>query len=172
MAFVIAKSDTSLFTFKHGDNKAYLLLYVDDIILCTSSDALCDRLISHLKTEFPISHLGPMNYFLGISVSRTPYMLLFQQKYAHGISKRADSVPPMADPTQYHSLACALRCLTFIRPDVAYAMQHVCLFMHDPREPHLYTLKRILRNIHGTIDHGLHIYPTSTLHLITYTDVD
>ncbi|XP_021854633.2 uncharacterized mitochondrial protein AtMg00810-like [Spinacia oleracea] len=189
MGFVIAKSDTSLFTFKHGDDMAYLLLYVDDIILCTSSDALRDRLIYHLKTEFPMSDLGPLNYFLGISVSRTPsYMLLSQQKYAQEILERAcmgtckpvdtnaklsaDSGPPVADLTQYRSLAGALQYLTFTRPDIAYAVQQVCLFMHDPREPHLYALKRILRYIQGTIDHGLHLYPTSTLRLITYSDVD
>lgn len=61
----------------------YLLLYVDDIILCTSSDALWDRIITHLKYEFPMSDLWTLSYFLGISVTRTPsYMLLSHKKYA------------------------------------------------------------------------------------------
>ena len=81
MGFVVAQSDNSLFTFRQGNDMAYLLLYVDDIILCTSSDALRDHIIAHLKIEFPISDLGPLIYFLGISVSRTPsYMLLSQKK--------------------------------------------------------------------------------------------
>ncbi|XP_021856786.2 uncharacterized mitochondrial protein AtMg00810-like [Spinacia oleracea] len=84
----------------------------------------------------------------------------------------ADSGPHVADPTQYCSLAGALQHLTFTRPDIAYAVQHVCIFMHDPREPQLYALKRILRYIQGTIDHRLHLYPTSTLRLITYNDAD
>lgn len=37
MGFVITHSDNSLFTFRHGTNMAYLLLYFDDIILCTSA---------------------------------------------------------------------------------------------------------------------------------------
>jgi len=45
------------------------------------------------------------------------------------------------------SLAGALQYLTFTRPDIAYAVQQVCLHMHDPREPHLAALKRILRYI-------------------------
>ncbi|XP_071739527.1 acyl-coenzyme A oxidase 3, peroxisomal-like [Rutidosis leptorrhynchoides] len=32
-----------------------------------------------------------------------------------------------------------------MRPDIAYAVQQICLFMHDPREQHLSALKRILR---------------------------
>ena len=44
--------------------------------------------------------------------------------------------------------------------------------MHDPRASHYDALKRILRYIQGTIDHGLHIYPTFSLCLITYTDAD
>lgn len=44
--------------------------------------------------------------------------------------------------------------------------------MHDPREPHYSSLQRILRYIQGTIDHGLHLYPSATTRLITYTDAD
>ncbi|XP_010430737.2 PREDICTED: uncharacterized protein LOC104714976 [Camelina sativa] len=61
---------------------------------------------------------------------------------------------PVADPTLYRSLAGALQYLTFTRPDIAYAVQQVCLHMHDPREPHLNALKRIICYIKGTITHG------------------
>ncbi|GKC00193.1 ribonuclease H-like domain-containing protein [Tanacetum coccineum] len=45
----------------------------------------------------------------------------------------------------YRSLAGSLQYLTFTRPDITYAVQHVCLYMHDLREPHFSALKRILR---------------------------
>ncbi|GJT88105.1 ribonuclease H-like domain-containing protein [Tanacetum coccineum] len=44
---------------------------------------------------------------------------------------------PISDSTLYRSLAGALQYLTFTRPDISYAVQQVCLFMHDPIEPHL-----------------------------------
>lgn len=34
--------------------------------------------------------------------------------------------------------------------------------MHDPREPHLQLIKRILRYINGTLDHGRHPYGSSS----------
>jgi hypothetical protein len=61
----------------------------------------------------------------------------------------------VADASNFRSLAGALQYLTFTRPDIAYAVQQVCLHMHDPREPHLATLKRILRYIRGTLQFGL-----------------
>ena len=37
LGFTEAKSETSLFIYRRGDETAYLLLYVDDIVLTTSS---------------------------------------------------------------------------------------------------------------------------------------
>jgi hypothetical protein len=36
IGFVEAKSDTSLFIYRCGDDTIYILLYVDDIVLTTS----------------------------------------------------------------------------------------------------------------------------------------
>lgn len=54
---------------------AYLLLYVDNIILLTaSSGSLRQSILHRLSSEFAMKDLGPMSYFLGIEVSR--YMLV------------------------------------------------------------------------------------------------
>ncbi|XP_021767520.1 uncharacterized protein LOC110731910 [Chenopodium quinoa] len=193
LGLVIAKRDNSLFTFRQGDDMAYFLIYVDDIILATSSDRLREGIISQLQTEFPMTDLGHLSYFLGIVVTRNPsYLLLSQEKYAREILERAgkgscrpattpvdtksklsaDAGPPFWDPTLYRGLASVFQYLTFTRPDIAYAVQQVCLFMHDPRESHYDSLKHILRYVQGTIDHGLHLYPSASHCLITYTDAD
>ncbi|KAF8651673.1 hypothetical protein HU200_063184 [Digitaria exilis] len=79
---------------------------------------------------------------------------------------------PVVDPSDFRSLAGALQYLTFTRPDIAYAVQQVCLHMHDPREPHLAALKRILRYVRGTLDLGLMLRPSSSSDLLVYTDAD
>ena len=61
----------------------------------------------------------------------------------------------MSDPIDFRSLAGALQYLTFTRPDISYAVQQVCLHMHDPREPHLAALKRRIRYVSGTLHLGL-----------------
>ncbi|XP_071727751.1 uncharacterized mitochondrial protein AtMg00810-like [Rutidosis leptorrhynchoides] len=80
--------------------------------------------------------------------------------------------PPVKNPTLYRSLAGALQYLTFTRPDISYAVQHICLFMHDPREQHLHTLKRIIRYVQGTPDLGLQLYASSPTSLVAYSDAD
>ena len=49
----------------------------------------------------------------------------------------SQSGPPVDAPSLYRSLAGALQYATLTRPDIAYAVQQVCLHMHDPHEPPL-----------------------------------
>jgi hypothetical protein len=79
---------------------------------------------------------------------------------------------PVADATQYCSLAGGLQYLMLTRPNLAYAVQQVCLFMHDPREPHLALLKRVLLYVKGTLSTGLHIGTGSITDLSAYSDAD
>jgi hypothetical protein len=166
LEFIEAKSDTSLFTFRRGSDTVYLLHYVDDIILTASSTELLRRTISALQREFAMKDLGPLHHFLGITVKRRPDgLFLHQRTYTLDILKRAvmvdckpcttpvdlqtklagDSGHPVEDASQFRSIARALQYLTFTRSDIAYAMQQICLHMHDPREPHLTAMKRIPR---------------------------
>ncbi|GKD81162.1 ribonuclease H-like domain-containing protein [Tanacetum coccineum] len=119
-----------------------------------------------------MTDLGSLNFFLGISAQRSATSLfLSQSTYAEEIlecahmqkcnpcmnpvdteSKLGSDGDPVHDATLYRSL--------------------VCLHLHDPREPHLAALKRILCYVHGTIDHGIQLHVSSTTRLTAYTDVD
>jgi hypothetical protein len=84
----------------------------------------------------------------------------------------ADSEPPVQDASQFWSIAEALQYLTFTQPDIAYAVQQICLHMHDPRESHLTAMKRILRYLQGMPAYGLLLCRSSSSDLVTYTDAD
>ncbi|GKA17411.1 ribonuclease H-like domain-containing protein [Tanacetum coccineum] len=79
---------------------------------------------------------------------------------------------PVSDPTLYRSFAGGLQYLTFTRLDISYDVQQVCLYMHDPQEPHFSALKRILLYVRSTLDFGLQIYTSSTHSLVAYSDAD
>ncbi|XP_022024816.1 uncharacterized mitochondrial protein AtMg00810-like [Helianthus annuus] len=176
-----------------GADTAYLLLYVDDIVLTASSTLLLHSIIQTLSREFAISDLGALHYFLGIKVSRHSHgLFLSQSQYAKDILARASMTackpcttpvdlsaklsategPLFDDPTLYRSLAVALQYLTFTRPDISYAVQQVCLFMHEPREPHFAFMKRIFRYLQGTMAYGLPIVKCVSNDLIAYSDAD
>nr|GEV07939.1 retrotransposon protein, putative, Ty1-copia subclass [Tanacetum cinerariifolium] len=78
------------FIFHKGPDTAYVLLYVDDIILTDSSTSLLQRIISSLHAKFAMTDLGPLNYFLGISATRTTSdIFLCHKKYATEILEQA-----------------------------------------------------------------------------------
>jgi len=192
LGFVEARSDTSLFVFRRGSDTVYLLLYVDDIVFTASSTELLRRTITALQQEFAMKDLGELHHFLGMEVQRIgDGLFLSQHQYMIDILNRAGmadckpvSTPvdcnpklsadgvPVQDATDFRSLAGALQYLTFTRPDIAYAVQQICLYMHDPREPHLTALKRILRYIRGTLHMGLVLRPSSSAELVVYSDAD
>nr|GEV54751.1 NBS-containing resistance-like protein [Tanacetum cinerariifolium] len=67
-----------------------LTLYVDDIIPTASSTLLVQRIISLLYAEFAMKDLSLLNYFLGISATRTTSgIFLSQMKYATEILEQA-----------------------------------------------------------------------------------
>jgi hypothetical protein len=137
--------------------------------------------------------LGQLHHFLGVTVEpHQTGLLLHQHQYALDILERAGmtdcrpcSTPvdtqtklsatlggPVADPTAYRNLAGALQYHIFTRSDHTYAVQQICLRMHDPRESHLAALKRLLRYVHGTVDFGLVLHRSPSAELVVYTDAD
>ncbi|GJW45184.1 ribonuclease H-like domain-containing protein [Tanacetum coccineum] len=87
-------------------------------------------------------------------------------------SKLGDDGDLVSDMTLYRSLAGSPQYLTFTRPDISNAVQHVCFYMHDHREPHFLALKWVLRYVRGTLDYGLQLFSSSTTYLVAYSDAE
>ena len=66
----------------------------------------------------------------------------------------------------------ALQYITVLRPELAYSVNKVCQFMHNPLESHWVAIKRILRYLAGTLHHGLFLRASSHLNVIGYCDAD
>lgn len=193
MGFVQSRADSSLFIFKRGRDCAYLLLYVDDILLTASSTLLLQKIISKLKTEFLVTDMGKLHHFLGIKVDfNAKGLFLSQSVYTQDIITRAgmedckplatpvdlqsklsiDDGEPIDNPTYYRSVAGALQYLTFTGPDISYAAHQICLYMHQPRVPHLNALKRIIRYLQGTLHYGIQMTKGCLDSLTAYSDAD
>jgi hypothetical protein len=151
LVFSSSKADISLFHYKKGSITIFLLIYVDDIIIASSSSSA----LHSLQHDFALKDLGPLHYFLGIGVKRSVDGLwLSQQKYTNGLIQRASMVSckpvptPLAtssaDATKHWSIIRALQYLTLTRPDIAYAINKVCHYLHAPRSSHCTAVKCIL----------------------------
>jgi hypothetical protein len=71
MGFVPLKGDTSLFFLRAKDVTVYVLAYVDDIIVTSSSSKATTALLQDLERDFALKDLGDLHYFLGIEVTKT-----------------------------------------------------------------------------------------------------
>lgn len=59
---------------------------------------------------------------------------------------RPDEEEILKDSTMYRG---SLNYLTVTRPDIAYAVSAVSQFMQEPRKPHFYAARQILRYVKG-----------------------
>lgn len=79
LGFVPSKDDTSLFYFRKGNLVMFVLVYVDDIIVTSSSQEAINALLKNLECDFALKDLGDLHYFLGIEVKRSKGELLLSQ---------------------------------------------------------------------------------------------
>jgi transposase InsO family protein len=192
LGFSASLVDTSLFTHISGNTKIFLLIYVDDIIVTGTHSQVISSLITRMQKEFPVKDLGPLSYFLGIQVTRTPDGLhLCQSKYVADLLAKArmtDAKPvnspcasgsklsrfdgaPLLDFSEYRSIVGALQYCTLTRPDIAYSVNQLCQHLHHPTTAHWTAAKRVLRFLKNTSNHGL-VFTKSPLHLHAFCDSD
>jgi hypothetical protein len=68
LGFHGSKSDSSLFICRTSTFKIYVLIYVDDIIITSSSSVAIDNSYYHLQADFAVKDLGSLKFFLGVEV--------------------------------------------------------------------------------------------------------
>ena len=66
----------------------------------------------------------------------------------------------------------ALQYLTLTRPDISYAVNKVCQYLHAPSTTHWTAVKRILRYLKFSEGLGLQITKSSSMLVTAYSDAD
>jgi histone deacetylase 1/2 len=157
--FVASKSDRSLFIYNKSGITIYVPVYVDDIIVTSSSNNAITALLQDLRHAFALKDLGDLHYFLGIEVKKSKVgITLTQEKYAlellHRVGMKNCKICPtplsaseklsikegdplrLEDGTRYRSIVGALQYLTLTGPDIALSVNKVCQFLHAPTTAH------------------------------------
>nr|XP_009773554.1 PREDICTED: uncharacterized protein LOC104223752 [Nicotiana sylvestris] len=141
--FTRGKIDNTLFLKKRGKNLLIVEVYVDNIIFGTTNDSLCEEFSKLIGSEFEMSIMGALNFFLGLQVKQTSKgTMISQQEYNKELLKRFEmessktidtpistatcldmdkSGFPMNE-TMYWGIICSLLYLTTSRPDIVFSV--------------------------------------------------
>ncbi|XP_028196458.1 uncharacterized protein LOC114381380, partial [Glycine soja] len=191
--FSRGKVDTTLFIKRKHNDILLVQIYVDDIIFGSTNDSLCKEFSLDMQSEFEMSMMGELKYFLGLQIKQTQEgIFINQSKYCKELIKRfgMDSAKHMSTPMstncyldkdesgqsidikQYRGMIGSLLYLSASRPDIMFSVCMCARFQSNPKQSHLSAVKRIMRYLLGTINLGLWYPKNSTCNLIGYSDSD
>ena len=195
LGFVVSAADPCLYIMHRGGAKVYVLVYVDDMLVASSSMSAVNEVKSKLKSVFDIHDLGAAHRFLGLEITRernSCTLKLSQHKAAlslvekygladansrgtpisTGIHLSTDGVQLDTEAYPYSELVGSLLYFSICtRPDLAQAVGALARYMARPTVDHWQAAKGVLRYVAGTADHGI-IFSRGANGLVGYCDAD
>ncbi|KAJ9544417.1 hypothetical protein OSB04_024124 [Centaurea solstitialis] len=132
----------TLFLKKYPKHILLVQIYVDGIIFGSTNPKLCEKFELLMKTEYKMSMMGELTYFLGLQIKQSEKGIFINQgKYVLDMLKKFDltsctpmktpMAPPLSldkdskgkpvDVTLYRGMIGSLLYLTASRPDIMYS---------------------------------------------------
>jgi hypothetical protein len=165
---------------------------VDDIIFGGSSHTLVSRFQEMMESEFQMSMMGELTFFLGIQVKQTKQgTFMHQAKYTKDLMKKfnmaelkpvstlmssAASLGPdedgkAVDQREYRSMISSLLYLTTTRPDIQFAMGLCARFQASLRSSHQTAVQRVFRYLKHTPEFRIWYSASSSLEKEHFCDL-
>ncbi|CAI7799180.1 unnamed protein product [Closterium sp. NIES-53] len=183
LGFKFSGCDESLFTTEGEEEKVFLLVYVDDILLFSPSLERIKKVQGKLKETFQCKALGPVGYYLGLHVERDEvkgWLRLHQQKYLaamgekYGLEEGRSVKTPLPSGFQLHldeeegevleyELQCRFESMVGslmyasvnTRPGIAFSVSQLTRVVSRPLQEHLDAAERLVRYCMATSRVGL-----------------
>jgi hypothetical protein len=166
---------------------------VDDIIFGGSSHTLVSRFQKMMESEFQMSMMGELTFFLGIQVKQMKEgTFMHQAKYTKDLMKKfimaelkpvstlmsstaslgPDEDGEAVDQREYRSMIGSLLYLTATRSDIQFAMGLCAWSQASPHSSHWTAVQRIFRYLKHTSEFGIWYSASSSLDLVGFSDAD
>jgi hypothetical protein len=144
-------------------------------------------------SRFRMTDLGIVRKYLSLQFYKTlDGFLLHQSDYAYSVVEefrmancnpcqtpmqanlklQKETNTSLVNPNPYRRIVEKFIFLTNTRLDIAFVVNLVSWYMHQPQEAHFKAVKTIIRYIKGTTSLGLHYKKDSSLELTGYNDTD
>ncbi|CAI7889562.1 unnamed protein product [Closterium sp. NIES-53] len=181
IGFTPSTADHSLFMLGEGEQRSFMVVYVDDILIFSPSSDLVKEVMLKLKDKFKCKALGDVNFYLGIHIERDVEkrcMRVHQRKYLEALAANfRQSEGHVATPfpsgfkcvkrpeeksigeeerRRFHSLVGSLMYAAVnTRPDVAFATGQLARVVLCPNEEQVAAGMRVAKYLGQTPTIGL-----------------
>jgi hypothetical protein len=185
--------DKTLFTLNHNTDFLLVQIYVNDIIFGGSSHSLVSRFQEMMKSEFQMSMMGELTFFLGIQVKQMKQgTFVHQGKYTKDLMKKfnmmelkpvstpmssAASLGPdedgdVVDQREYRSMISSLLYLTATQLDIQFAVGLCARLQSSPCSSHRTAVQRVFRYLKHSLEFGIWYSASSSLDFVGFSDAD
>ena len=195
IGFIKSNVDLCLYIYGEGENIIYLLIYVDDLLICGRNQKNIHKIKKLLSDKFKMKDLGKIKEYLGINVDynyKDCKMTLSQEKHIDSLAdkyqikdSRLYSTPietslkieksDKCEPNlKYRNLIGALLYISSgTRPDISYSVNYLSRFQNCYTETHWKYALRILKYLYLTKELSLQYKRNKNCEIIDgYVDAD
>jgi hypothetical protein len=186
-------TDNNMYIKTEDNNLLIVLVYVDDIIFGCNKDSLVQWFASAMESEFEMSMIGELSFFLGLQITqRSEGMFISQEKYLREMLKRfqmedfkhvrtpmvtgcklsKDDDSLNVDQSSYRSMIGSLLYITTSFPDIMHVVGMVGRYQAAPKQSQLQVVKRIFRYLKETMTYGLWYPKNQNLQLTADSDAN
>ena len=196
MGFVQSAGDPCIYIASEGE-VCIVAVYVDDIIIGAKTDDRILQIKRDLRKRFKAKDMGELHHFLGMKIiqnqnsgevwiSQPAYTQDILEKF-HMVDAKPVSTPfdassklmnavddsDVVDTELYQSAVGSLLYLSVAtRPDIAFAVSNVAKYCARPTKQHWIAVKRIMRYLKGTLNHGLCYTLSHNTQCVGFSDAD
>ncbi|CAL4187015.1 unnamed protein product, partial [Meganyctiphanes norvegica] len=191
-----SQNDMCLFVRIQNDEKLFVILYVDDLIVVASSMTILTEFKSKFSKKFKVKDMGQIRWFLGMQfVVSNSHISINQSLYTQNILQRFNmsdcnprNIPcdlsvysllttesePCEDPTAFRELIGSLIYLHMgTRPDLTFIISLLSQFMSSPKKIHMKLALGVLRYLKTHLHYELkYVKCQDGLNVIGYSDSD
>ena len=194
--FKPSAADPSLYTYYSKSDFAFILTYVDDILIAAKDLAMVNGVKSFLTSAFTARDLGEAKFYLGIHLSRDRLAKTIKMSHERAIADLATKFDlvgckpreiPMASGTKLNALdgesldtsvyhyttlvGSLLHLMVTTRPDIAFSVGVLSRFMAKPTKEHWLAALGVLRYLVTYPSCGI-TFGESNSHLLGFCDAD
>ncbi|CAI7794848.1 unnamed protein product [Closterium sp. NIES-53] len=181
ISFTPSSADHSLFMLGEGEQRSFMVVYVDDILIFSPSSDLVKKVMLKLQDKFKCKALGNVNFYLGLHTERDVEkrcVRVHQRKYLEALAANfgqneghvATTFPSgfkcvkgpeeesvgEEERRRFHSLVGSLMYAAVnTRPDVAFATRQLARVVQCPSEEQVAAGMRVAKYLGQTPTVGL-----------------